>query len=241
MEDVSKMEFRILRNRTMSTDSCRLLCLVWLVALAVFPVMAAEGAQAVFAIQLESAYKPDLSDYDRLKAYGKIYTYRPAGRSDGLVRVRLGHFRGREAALAVLEKVHAAGFPDAYLSRVRDVDVGAVTQAPADSPAAMAGDGDKSNAGLGQSSSPAPAGPAHPAPVTATSSPRRESVPPRARPAGSVSDAAAIDRPRPSRGVTAGVRKSEPRRPPAPLETLRVPASPVSTTVEDPFSDPFVE
>ena len=239
MEDVSKMEFRILQNRTMSTNSYRLLCLVWLLALAVFPVMAEEGAQAVFAIQLESAYKPDLSDYDRLKVYGKIYTYRPAGRSDGLVRVRLGHFRGREAARAVLEKVHAAGFPDAYLSRVRDV--GAVTQAQADSPAAMAGGGDKSNAGLGQSSSPAPAAPAHPVPVTATSSPGRESVPPRARPAGSVSAAAAIDRPRPSRGVTAGVRKSEARRPPAPLDTLRVPASPVSTTVEDPFSDPFVE
>ncbi len=103
--------------------SDRRIRLGWLLMLSFACSVADAAAQTdetpVYAVQLESSRKPQLADYAVISEYGTLYTYRPRG-GQGLVRVRMGYYRSRAEAEAILEKIRAQGFSDAYLSRVRD-------------------------------------------------------------------------------------------------------------------------
>ncbi len=108
-------------RRFVTAKGAGMRCLVVLTALLAWGGVAlgADGAPpAVYAIQLESSRQPDLSDYAAIEGLGRLYTYRPRG-GDGPVRVRLGYYGSREEGEAVLARIRALGFSDAYLSKVK--------------------------------------------------------------------------------------------------------------------------
>lgn len=67
----------------------------------------------VYTIQLEASKAPDLADYQSLTMYGKPYNL-PA--ENGVIRTRLGTFTDKNVALDTLDKIHAAGYTDAFLT-----------------------------------------------------------------------------------------------------------------------------
>lgn len=67
-----------------------------------------------YAIQLEASKAPELSRYQQLDTLGQLYTT-PTG--TGYTRARLGPFSNKEDALDALNKVHAAGYQDAFLAK----------------------------------------------------------------------------------------------------------------------------
>ena len=73
------------------------------------PVIASQ-----YAVQLEASKSPDLERYQSLSEYGTLYTI---DGNNGYIRTRLGPYENKNAALDVLEQVHAAGFYDAYVAK----------------------------------------------------------------------------------------------------------------------------
>ena len=83
--------------------------LLILTLLVTAPVTAGE-----YAVQLEASKNPDLSRYQTLHEYGNLYTI---SADNGYIRTRLGPYKNKSTALEILEKVHAAGFNDAYVAK----------------------------------------------------------------------------------------------------------------------------
>ena len=65
-----------------------------------------------FAIQLTASKTPQLAPFTQLEQFGNLYT---TDAGNGFIRTHLGTFSGKQAALEALTKVHAAGYPNAFL------------------------------------------------------------------------------------------------------------------------------
>jgi len=75
----------------------------------------------VYAVQLESSRKPNLNDYNSIRDLGTIYTYQGA-QNKGLTRVRIGYYTSRKSAARIQKKIRVQGFPDAYITKVRNTE-----------------------------------------------------------------------------------------------------------------------
>ncbi len=82
---------------------------------------AAQSSQAtyVYAIQLESSRKPNLDDYQGILHLGALYTYQDR-KNKALTRVRLGYYPSRHDAATALDQIRKLGFPDAYITKIRN-------------------------------------------------------------------------------------------------------------------------
>ena len=65
-----------------------------------------------YAIQLSASKSPQLTAYKPLEKFGNLYT---TNADNGFIRTRLGTLHGKQIALETLAKVHAAGYPNAFL------------------------------------------------------------------------------------------------------------------------------
>jgi len=100
---------------TVSEVHRRYLLLAYLM---IMPAASAQQAPRIYAIQLESSRNPDLHEYEQLRDYGSLYTYREAT-GKRLIRVRLGYFPNRKQALQTLKKIRGMGFKQGYITRIR--------------------------------------------------------------------------------------------------------------------------
>ena len=69
-----------------------------------------------FAIQLEASRAPSLERYQTLSLYGNLYT---EATDNGYIRTRMGPYLSRETAHNALDKVTAAGYTDAFITRYK--------------------------------------------------------------------------------------------------------------------------
>ena len=81
-------------------------------------VIARQDTPGIYAIQLESSRKPEMRDYEPIRKFGKLYTYREISGKQ-LRRVRLGYFQSHAQARKILEKIRSMGFKKAYITRIR--------------------------------------------------------------------------------------------------------------------------
>lgn len=79
-----------------------------------------------YAIQLSASKSPQLTVYKPLEKFGNLYT---TTTDNGFIRTRLGTLHGKKIALETLAKVHAAGYPNAFLVNA-DTNVTAKTPTP---------------------------------------------------------------------------------------------------------------
>lgn len=73
-----------------------------------------------YAIQLEASKSPNLDRYQALSVHGKLYT---VVANNGYTRTRLGPYKNKDQALAVLDKVHAAGYLDAFIAKHQSSEI----------------------------------------------------------------------------------------------------------------------
>lgn len=71
-----------------------------------------------YTIQLESSRRPDMTRFNGIRQYGKVYTQKSA-KDNKRTYVRMGPFTSLGEARQILGKVKAAGFHDAYIIRTR--------------------------------------------------------------------------------------------------------------------------
>lgn len=84
----------------------------------------------VYAIQLESSRKPNLDDYKGILDLGTLYTYQDK-KNKALTRVRMGYYPHRKDAAVALEQIRKKGFPDAYITRIRNPELASTGARPA--------------------------------------------------------------------------------------------------------------
>ncbi len=73
-----------------------------------------------YTIQLESSYRPNLPDYEKIRKYGAVYT-KAGSAGKNFTYVRMGNYNSHAAARQMLKKIRAEGFHDAYIIRTRQV------------------------------------------------------------------------------------------------------------------------
>lgn len=83
-------------------------------------LVAAPSWASQYAIQLEASKSPNLNRYEDLSIHGKLYT---VAANKGYTRIRLGPFENKNSALNALEKVHAAGYSNAFIATYHGNDI----------------------------------------------------------------------------------------------------------------------
>lgn len=66
-----------------------------------------------YAIQLAASKSPQLDKFTELEEFGNLYI---TDAGNGFIRTRLGPFSDKQMTLEILNKVKAAGYPNAFLA-----------------------------------------------------------------------------------------------------------------------------
>ena len=83
-------------------------------------------------MQLEASKSPNLDRYKDLTEHGRLYT---VAADHGYTRTRLGPYENKSKALDVLDKVHAAGYTDAFIAKQQNGDTTSSVSSSMKSPA----------------------------------------------------------------------------------------------------------
>ena len=107
-----------LQNKPRITEMKKTLLLLTLVSSSAFVAVPSWANQ--YAVQLEASKSPDLNRYKDLGVHGNLYT---VAADKGYTRTRLGPFENKNKALAVLYKVRASGYSDAFIAKHHGDDI----------------------------------------------------------------------------------------------------------------------